>query len=525
MDKELLIQTDLTNVRRLFDKDLRYIYNQLKNLISPKLVTFFAEPLIHSHKLTGWLVDKNKNFRSYTTFNDSDKMVIKEKLELKLAEIKQEQKKIESEEWRDFLNFCLEIPMQSCFYFSPTTQELIIIQWGFISDSPGNQRGVLNKIVPQRIDVGFDIRCKHNNKPIKNVELEVTFNNTTSTILLENSALDYNNIKEGSLIKIFYEDSTGKKELFNKRVFKNERFLIEIDCLREVTLIFTDNEVPKPDLSVRIKYANVNTTVKIDSNGKIILKDVPVNEKIDIYIEDELILNQSRTLTILQKQNEYIIRIPADMIKVRVATIKNIIKAQHIKPIEAQISLVLDKSGSMMDSYTETGKVQELLNKILPISLALSYKKELDVWAYDDSPVRLPFVNIDNYETYIKREITDKTERFGENNEVAVLKDIIQKYYVEQNTQIPIYIIFVTDGDVDSGSGEDTIEKIIEKNIHRKIFWQFLGLGENDYGILENLKFANTNFFWEADFSSVKEEDLYPKFLNASFTTWLQKIK
>ena len=62
------------------------------------------------------------------------------------------------------------------------------------------------------------------------------------------------------------------------------------------------------------------------------------------------------------------------------------------------------------------------------------------------------------------------------------------------------------------------------------IFWQFVGLGGRNYGILENLDdmtgrvVDNCNFFALDDLSDMSEEALYENLLE-EFPEWLKKAK
>ena len=60
------------------------------------------------------------------------------------------------------------------------------------------------------------------------------------------------------------------------------------------------------------------------------------------------------------------------------------------------------------------------------------------------------------------------------------------------------------------------------------MFWQFVGVGGSDYGILERLDdmkgrvVDNCNFFALDDLHDVSEQDLYDRLLE-EFPTWLKE--
>ena len=110
------------------------------------------------------------------------------------------------------------------------------------------------------------------------------------------------------------------------------------------------------------------------------------------------------------------------------------------------------------------------------------------------------------------------------NNEPVVMRQVIDAY---ENSFLPAYIVFISDG----GVGESKeIEKLIIESSKYPIFWQFVGLGGEDYGILEHLDTMkgrivdNCNFFALDDIRSVTDQELYDRLLN-EFPSWLKEAK
>ena len=88
-------------------------------------------------------------------------------------------------------------------------------------------------------------------------------------------------------------------------------------------------------------------------------------------------------------------------------------------------------------------------------------------------------------------------------------------------------MLFITDGGV---SKKTEIKKIITEASKKPIFWQFVGVGGKNYGILENLDTMtgryvdNAGFFALDDFKKVSNEELYSRLLE-EFPVWLKAIK
>jgi len=184
----------------------------------------------------------------------------------------------------------------------------------------------------------------------------------------------------------------------------------------------------------------------------------------------------------------------------------------------------MDISGSMTMRY-KGGVVQSIVNHILPLAVQFDDDGELDFWYYGSRPKRMDSVNMKNYREAVPADWEGLMNRLGYgNNEPAVMEQVIAEY---KKSRLPAYVIFVTDGGVGSAS---TIKKLLTDASRYPIFWQFVGVGGSNYGILEELDnmggryVDNANFFALDDFRSISDEELYSRLLN-EFPGWLKEIK
>lgn len=190
----------------------------------------------------------------------------------------------------------------------------------------------------------------------------------------------------------------------------------------------------------------------------------------------------------------------------------------------ARVALVLDISGSMNASY-KNGTVQSIVDKTLPLAVQFDDDGELDFWYYGTTCRKMPSVNMNNYESAVPEDWKKLRNSLGGcNNEVLVMEDIVKTY---KGTDLPVYVLFITDGGVSNTGG---ITKIMKEASKEPIFWQFVGVSGRNYGILEKLDTMegryvdNANFFALDDFRSVSNEELYDRLLN-EFPAWLKEIK
>ena len=200
------------------------------------------------------------------------------------------------------------------------------------------------------------------------------------------------------------------------------------------------------------------------------------------------------------------------------------LKKRNLENTTARILLALDISDSMENSY-DNGIVQGIVNKILPIAVQFDDNGELDFWHYTNKSQKKIIINMKNYESAVPKDWEYLTDLFGStNNETVIMEKIIEEY---KNSNIPVYVIFVTDGGIYE---ERKIKNLLIDSSKLPIFWQFVGVSGSDYGILENLgningrNIDNAKFFTLDDFSTVPNSELYSKILN-EFPIWLKEAK
>lgn len=110
------------------------------------------------------------------------------------------------------------------------------------------------------------------------------------------------------------------------------------------------------------------------------------------------------------------------------------------------------------------------------------------------------------------------------NNEPEAISAALSHY---QSTDLPVFIIFISDGGVDQ---DKKIKSLLVEAAKRPIFWQFVGIGGRNYGILEKLDTMsgrlvdNCGFFALDDVHSISEQDLYDRLLQ-EFPVWLAEAK
>ncbi|WP_103975245.1 vWA domain-containing protein [Methylovulum psychrotolerans] len=187
----------------------------------------------------------------------------------------------------------------------------------------------------------------------------------------------------------------------------------------------------------------------------------------------------------------------------------------------ARVGLVLDASGSMRHQYRD-GKVQSVINRLLPLAVHFDDDGELDVWAFSDHVLALPSATLKNHADYVGtvHQGWQKWGMMGKNNEPPAIEKVIAHY---RDTRLPVLVIFVSDGGVNQNAA---IKKLLVAAAPLPIFWQFVGIGGRNYGVLEKFDtmegrvIDNCGFFALDDLDVISEQELYDRLLK-EFPNWI----
>lgn len=110
------------------------------------------------------------------------------------------------------------------------------------------------------------------------------------------------------------------------------------------------------------------------------------------------------------------------------------------------------------------------------------------------------------------------------NNEPEAMRDIMMIYGALRK---PVMVLFLTDGRL---SSDWEIEEILIKTSRFPIYWQFVGLHGEEYGILERLqeidgrRSDNAAFLKLDDIDDISDNTLYENLLH-NLEGWLREIQ
>jgi hypothetical protein len=198
----------------------------------------------------------------------------------------------------------------------------------------------------------------------------------------------------------------------------------------------------------------------------------------------------------------------------------------NLTTVKANVVIVLDASGSMTSQYG-SGAVQGVLDRVVPLATHFDPDGILECHAFACKTRQMPSITLTTIADYVKNvSLSRAGSGVGigfSNDEPKVIHEVIANHKNETNG-LPTYVIFISDGGVYKDA---EITKLIRQASTENIFWQFVGLGGSNYGILEHLDTMsgravdNCNFFEVDSLSSITDEQLYDKLLT-EFPNWIK---
>lgn len=222
-------------------------------------------------------------------------------------------------------------------------------------------------------------------------------------------------------------------------------------------------------------------------------------------------------------------------------------KAGATEPIVARVIVVLDASGSMSMMYSK-GVVARAVERVAAVAAALDDDATMQAWTFATRPARLPDLQIGDLPQWISHHVRVGDMKFGrrkkdasmyqpnglvdmkmvgiQNDEPLVIREV--RAFVHHNPiPEPTLVLFFSDGGVYKDA---EIEKELREAVEQPIFWQFIGLGNANYGVLErfdelpNRRVDNVGFFSIDDIEKLPDQQLYDRVLQ-EFPRWIKTAR
>ncbi|WP_381793232.1 VWA domain-containing protein [Streptomyces niveus] len=242
-------------------------------------------------------------------------------------------------------------------------------------------------------------------------------------------------------------------------------------------------------------------------------------------------------------------RLPVDMRKrlsLRKEQVAVSLDKHGVTGVVARVILVLDASGSMSALYTR-GVVKNVAERMAAVAAQLDDDGEMQAWTFATNPARLPDLVIGELPEWLRLHVrVGQMSLFGrkkppkglvagqvdmravgfQNEEQKVIAEV--RAYVRENpVPAPTLVLFFSDGGV---YRDAEIERELRAAVEEPVFWQFVGLGRANYGVLQRFdtmagrRVDNVGFFAVDDIERVSDPELYDRLLS-EFPSWLREAR
>jgi stress response protein SCP2 len=238
-------------------------------------------------------------------------------------------------------------------------------------------------------------------------------------------------------------------------------------------------------------------------------------------------------------------RLPVDMRKrlsLRKEQVAVSLRKHGAEGITARVILVLDASGSMASLYSR-GVVADVVERMAAVAAQLDDDGEMQAWTFASNAVRLPDLRLGELPDWLRLHVRvgavglfrrrkppkgleagqiDMRDVGIQNEEQKAIAQV-RAHVLENPAAAPTLVLFFSDGGVYRNA---EIERELRDAAGEPIFWQFVGLGRSQYGVLERLDTLsdrlvdNVGFFAVDDISTVPDAELYDRLLS-EFPSWI----
>ncbi|MGW1496768.1 VWA domain-containing protein [Streptomyces sp. NPDC002402] len=256
--------------------------------------------------------------------------------------------------------------------------------------------------------------------------------------------------------------------------------------------------------------------------------------------------DEGRPSARLTKGEEHL---PVDMRKrlsLRKQQIAVSLSKHGVTKLTARVILVLDASGSMSSLYTR-GTVASVAERMAAVAAQLDDDGEMQAWTFASNPARLPDLAVGDLPEWLRLHVrvgqlslfgrkrppkglvpgqVDMREVGIQNEEQKVIAEV-RAFVRDHPVSDPTLVLFFSDGGV---YRNNEIERELRAAVEEPVFWQFIGLGRSQYGVLERFdtlpgrRVDNVGFFAVDDVEKVSDPELYDRLLS-EFPSWLRAAR
>ncbi|MGX1806902.1 vWA domain-containing protein [Nocardia sp. NPDC055321] len=199
--------------------------------------------------------------------------------------------------------------------------------------------------------------------------------------------------------------------------------------------------------------------------------------------------------------------------------------------VRARVVLVIDKTGSMRQLYNRK-VVHRVVERMIPIAIQLDDDGLLEPYLYARDFLKLPNITVEQAHSWTEKYLHLSGTREGldydfiglGNVEMPIMREVMRTL---KPGGPPTLVLFFTDGGF---AKKREIADLMREAANLPAFWQFIGLGKANFGVLHTLDeldgrtVDNAGFFPALDIDELDDPALYTSLLG-EFPDWLRAAR
>jgi len=318
-------------------KDVRYAlgsaetaksrYNQIKGTFPEgNEYRIFAEPIIQGNRFT-WTTEYQGTILNYTQLTPQEQSNAKDLLTAQIKKLLGAAKSYEDNSLSEFLMKCIEIPdMKDIFIVRHNAEDKVVLtQWGFMSDTPGAEKGLLEKIInAKRVPMIFNV-IYQDETIAAGIEIHFEFEGKKEIHKSDqNGRITIDKVKVDSFLKAYELEKDQPTNLNTFTCYEYGTYQIKV--LQRFDMKFKVIDSNQKILSGERFYFSFNQdeeTITSDGSGIMLLPKMKLETEVKVYQLKENKEENTNRFICQKDKDEYLIIIQVPVIEVPVIEQKN----------------------------------------------------------------------------------------------------------------------------------------------------------------------------------------------------------
>lgn len=314
---KVIEQKKIENVRYLFGSPstVKSRYNQIKRTFPEgNEYKIFSEPvLVEDTNSIIWSTEFVGSIVNYNKLSPTDQIIANKLLTNSIQNILVLAKTFDTSELTDFIYNCIEIPSMTNVYLvrGDGDDKVVLTEWGFVSDTPGMEKGLLAKIINvKRIPMVFSVVYEDTKEAASNIKFFFDFEEHIEEKYSDTSGkIELHDVKIDEEVKA-YQKSTEEK--INEQSFvcyEGGQYKLEVERYLNIPFkVVNGKDEIIQGATFNFDYNGEQKVISSDSEGRITLQNLKAGTEIAVYQKKEEIKENEYNI-ICEKDKEYILKV------------------------------------------------------------------------------------------------------------------------------------------------------------------------------------------------------------------------